>query len=211
MNVWVELSDHILLHPPLHDLFENMGELERVMADVVLVIDDIALEDFIRLRLKESSFFDFERFFIFFCLILRDDFFADMTVIYDHVVEFSRVDVVLDRIDEINNFHIGRLATLRHRVTDIDDLGLGFIKGFTHPSGEEVRDDTRIEISRSNDDIVSIQDSLSCSRIEGSGIAFEPCLDDILVDIMRSSSGIFIRYVDIFFSDDHCTVFKFYC
>lgn len=47
-----------------------------------------------------------------------------------------------------------------------------------------------------------------CIWIEISCISFEPRFYDILIDIVRSLSWIFIRYIDIFFSYDDRTVLK---
>jgi hypothetical protein len=153
---------------------------------------EITLDHFIRLRSKYALILDLEGFFIFLGFVLSDDIFGYDSVIYDHIVELAGIDISFYRIDKVYDFHIGRLATFGHRVTDIYDFCTCIVEGFTHTFREEIGYYARIEISGADDDIVSLEDSFMSEGIQVSFVTFEPGIDDILIDIMYTYKVIFI-------------------
>lgn len=154
------------------------------MSDIVSrSVDEITFDHLVSFSAKEGWIFDFEWFFIFF-FILFYDIFGNLCAISDHVVELTWIDEFFDRVYEIDDFHIRRFPTFSHSITNVDDLSARFMECFTHPFREEIRDDARIEISRTDDDVVSIKNRLTSARIDIALVSFEPCIDDILVDIV---------------------------
>jgi hypothetical protein len=123
---------------------------------------EITLDDGISFPFKDSVILDFEGFFILLAFIFGDDLFWYGTIIHYHIVELSWVDIALDRIDKVYDFHIGRLSTFGHCITDIDDFCIRLIEGFTHTFREEIGHYTRIEIARTDDDVVSFEDGFPC-------------------------------------------------
>ena len=63
---------------------------------------------------------------------------------------------------------------------------------FAHTAREEIRDDTRIEIPWTDDDIVGFEYCFFGSRIERALISLEPRIHDILVDVVCTFSGILV-------------------
>ncbi len=154
------------------------------MSDIVSrSVDEVTFDHLVSFSTKECWIFDFEWFFIFFFIFFYDIFW-NLSAICDDVVELTRIDKFFDRVYEIDDFHIGGLSTFGHSVTHVDDFSTRFMECFAHPFREEIRDDARIEISRTDDDIVSIKYRLTSARIDIAFISFEPCIDDILVDIV---------------------------
>lgn len=155
------------------------------MADIVSgSIDEITLDDFISFAFERGVIFDFEGFFALFSFIACHDVLGDFAVIRDDIVELPGIDIALDRIDEVDDFHIRRLTTLRHRIYDVDDLPGRRMEGFAHSFTEEIGYYSRIEVSRSDDDIVGILYRFTGTRIEIPFIADEPSVYDILVEIV---------------------------
>jgi hypothetical protein len=43
------MIENELFYPPIHDIFDHFPELHRIMTDIVFIVDDIALDDFVSL------------------------------------------------------------------------------------------------------------------------------------------------------------------
>lgn len=181
------------------------------MSDIVSSsMDEVTFDDLVSLSYEEGRILDFEWFFPFLSFVFFYDLIGYDAIIHDHVVELSGVDIFLDSIYEVDHFHIRRLTTFGHSIADIDDLRMTPSEGSSHTDTEEIRDECREKISRSEDDIVCFEESLLSVRIQISYFTDEPGIDDILVDIMGSREVIFRRDIDIFLSDDLCSIFESY-
>ena len=163
------------------------------MADIVATsVDKVTFDDSVSLSFEERWIFYLEGFFVFFSFVSRDDILRDNAVIYDDVVEFAWVDVSFYSICEVDNLHIGSLSTLGHGITDIYELGICLTQSLAHTDTEEIGHYGCKEVSRSDDDIICFEYSIFSIGIQISLFSYEPCIDDILVNIMRASEVIFI-------------------
>lgn len=174
-------------------------------------MDEVTFDNSIPLSFEESRIFYLEGFFIFISLVPRDDILRNSPIVHDDIVELAWFDISFYCLYKINNLHVGCLTALGHRITDVDDLSVTRVECLAHTLTEEIRDDTRIEISRPDDDRVSFGDGLFCTRIEVSRIVLEPGIDNILVDIVCTFEVIFLGYVYVFFSYYHCSILESHC
>lgn len=171
-------------------------------------MDEVTFDNSIPLSFEESRIFYLEGFFIFISLVPRDDILRNSPIVHDDIVELAWFDISFYCLYKINNLHVGCLTALGHRITDVDDLGITRVECLAHTLTEEIGYDTRIEVSRPDDDRVSFDDGLFCTRIEVSRIVLEPGIDDVLIDIVCTFEVIFLGYVNIFFSYDDCPILE---
>ena len=177
---------------------DDVRKFFRIMSGIVGLIDEIASDEFI---LFAGVFFFVEEdrrllfFFVFF-----EDFFTDFPVIDEDIIDRFFSGVLLDHIDEVFHAEVIRLTVLRHDVADIDDLRTSLTECLTHAVSEEIWDDTRIEIARSEDDVVTIDDDLASLRVD---VIFSH--DKCFAYRYR---GIMLRLVDICLSDDSLSILE---
>ena len=153
---------------------------------------EIMFDDGISLSFEEGWVFDLERLLVLITLIASHDLLGYDTIVHYHIVELAWIDILLYRTDEVYHFHIGSLSSLGHRIAYIDELGVCITESFAHADTEEIGHDGREEISRPDDDIVCFEDCVLGVGIQISRFSYEPCIDDVLIEIVRACEVIFI-------------------
>lgn len=92
-------------------------------------------------------------------------------------------------------------SMLGHDIADVDDLRLRIVDRFFYAWREEVRDDARIQVSGTDDDIVRVSERLASPGIDGSSTD-QKGIDDSQIPIM-------LRYIDVGFSHDLFSIFEY--
>jgi hypothetical protein len=175
-------------------------EFLRIVPNEIDLAREISFHDFIRFVPKLRKIANPYRGFAFLLFVFLSEFVADSSIVRDYEVDHSFACVFLDYVHEVRDREAGRFAMLGHDVADVDDLGRRLPECFLHSFCQEVRYDAGIQVARTDDHIVGIDD-----RFTGAWIEFAASGE---IGVRDHEIRIVLRYVDIGLSVDRFPVFE---
>lgn len=170
------------------------------MADEIIFTHNIAFDDFVGFVSKFGKVGNLYGLLVFEFPVSFDESFSNRCVIDENIINSMLSDIFLDNSDEILDLEVIRLSMFCHDIAYIEYLRIWFVDGLSNTIDEEIGDDARIEIARTDDDIIRIEQSLSGSWIEFAATDKERIADREIRIVLRD--------IDIGLSDDLRAIFE---